>query len=177
MKHEFVASHVQSLVSDTDTYVQFKVHPQHRHYIREILSDVNGDLRVTFKTNKETRSLRQNNLLWKLITTISDEVNGSHTESELMALYRGFIREANIKYHMIATPPETIDFLKEQFRALEVVGDTKTERGNSLVTVKLYPGSSQFDTQEMSQFIEVILRHAGELGIETADVVELRGMR
>lgn len=178
-KHEFVASSCFTYTTkEADKlikHVAFKVHPNHAHYIDRMMADVDGELRVTFVTNKEQRSIRQNRLLWSLISDISDEINGSHTESELLALYTDFIKEANILTDYVATTPEIAEKLKEMYRAVVKMNDVKLENGKTISAYRLYRGSSQFDVDEMRRFIEVILRHAGELGIDTLDTRELRG--
>lgn len=177
-KHEFVASHVSHFTTKDENglneIIQFKVKKGHTHYINEMFADVDNkrDLRVVFKENRETRSSKQNRLLWAILHDISQVVNGSHTESELMHLYKSFLKEANIKFDYVATTPEIAKQLEKVYRVVEYVGTF-----NGINKYKLYRGSSQFDTSEMTAFIDVVLRHASELGIETASTTELRSIR
>jgi len=172
-KHEFIASSCFTYTTkEADKlikHVAFKVHPNHAYYIDSMMSDVEGDLKVTFITNKEQRSIKQNRMLWSLLSDISDEINGSHTESELLTLYTDFIKEANISFDYVATTPDIAEKLKETYRAVVSVGAVNLDNGKQLTSYKLYRGSSQFDVAEMTRFIDVILRHASELGIDTLD--------
>lgn len=179
-KHKFVASECYAHTSKENgkliKNITFKVHQNHMYYIDKMMSDVEGELEVTFKTNKESRSIKQNNLLWKLISLISDTVNGSHTDNELDHLYRLFIKEANIAFDYVATTEEIAEKLKEHYRVVYCTGDVYLQNGKQIKSYKLYRGSSQFDTKEMSDFIDVVLRHASELGIDTMETTELRNL-
>lgn len=179
-RHEFVATECYSHTSKESgkliKNITFKVHPDHAYYIDRMMSDVDGELRVSFKENKESRTIKQNNLLWKLISLISDEVNGSHTESEVNHLYKMFIKEANIAFDYVATTEEIAEKLRDIYRVVDFSGDVYLQNGKQIKAYKLYRGSSQFDTKEMSDFIDVILRHASELGIDTVETMELRGL-
>lgn len=127
------------------------------------------DKELTIKVSeyKDKRSHDQNEMLWGIITQISDKVNHSHQEQDLLNIYSAILQRANVKREYIRTLPEAEDILKQSFRAvLEVPNSRKIENGKETVGYWVYYGSSSFNTKEMSQLIEVALDIATEVGID-----------
>ena len=71
--------------------------------------------------------------------------------------------------------PETIPTLKKAFKFVEVKGKIKIN-GRDGVRVKCTLGSSQYDSLQMSQFIEGIKTDCDDLGIETKTPDEIKQM-
>lgn len=125
------------------------------------------EIHATLKEFKSSRSIDQNDMLWAIITQVSDKVNGSHQEQDLMNVYGTLLQRANIKREYIRTLVQARDILEQSFRAvLEVPNSRKIENGKETVGFWVYYGSSTFDTREMTQLIEVALDIATEVGID-----------
>lgn len=127
------------------------------------------DKETTVKVNeyKDKRSHDQNEMLWAIITQISDKVNGSHQEQDLLNTYGMLLQRANVKREYVRTLSQAEDILKQSFRAvIEVPNSRKIENGKETVGFWVYYGSSSFNTKEMTQLIEVALDIATEVGID-----------
>lgn len=125
------------------------------------------EITAILKEFKSSRSIEQNDMLWGIITQISDKVNGSHREEDLINIYSTLLQRANIKREYIRTLPQAENILKESFRAvIEVPNSRKIENGKETVGYWVYYGSSKFDTKEMTELIDTSLDLATEVGIE-----------
>ena len=125
------------------------------------------EVTAILKEFKSSRSIEQNDMLWGIITQISDKVNHSHREEDLMNIYSTLLQRANIKREYIRTLPQAENILKDSFRAvLEVPNSRKIENGKETVGYWVYYGSSKFDTKEMTELIDIALDLATEVGIE-----------
>lgn len=120
------------------------------------------DVKIT--KHKEKRSLNANNYLWKLVTEIGNLLNKSKEEIYLQML---------IDYGQ----SEMISILSE----IEVKGYFKYYKlaGSSMLNGKLfnhykvYKGSSDYDTKEMSILLNGVVQEARNLGIKTKEDYEL----
>lgn len=125
------------------------------------------EITAILKEFKSSRSIEQNDMLWGIITQISDKVNGSHREEDLINIYSMLLQRANIKREYIRTLPQAENILKESFRAvIEVPNSRKIENGKETAGYWVYYGSSKFDTKEMTELIDTALDLATEVGIE-----------
>jgi hypothetical protein len=132
-------------------------------------------LDINIKQYKSSRSKQQNDLMWKVISLISDEQNGSHREEDLMNVYANLLYRANVKYVIVAAVREAKPILESQFRyVVELPNSMTTEKGKTLVAFKCYIGSSHFDTKEMSLMIDTVIDYATEVGIRHTDIEMLR---
>lgn len=121
---------------------------------------------VTIKQHKESRSVKQNKLLWAIIEKVSDEVNGSHREDDIWNVYKELLRRANVKYEIVAAEKKAKHILDEHFRYVEELPNSlTTQKGRTLIAYKCYIGSSKFNTKEMNELIEAIKDYAAEYGI------------
>lgn len=159
--------------------------------------DIEGNMLITFKVNnvrleamllelenkpysieiKEVsnkRSLQQNAYLWALIDEIDKELNGYL--SDRMGVYCQILEMANVKYEYLLCEERVLDSLRENagIRALEVKGNEYVN-GIEYLLVKVYIGSSKFDTKEMTQLLDTAIHYAEELGIVTDYYMEMLG--
>lgn len=153
------------------------------NYTRKLIDD-NGNVEITFtvdnwafkrnvndltkqpysldiKVPKSKRSLDQNRLLWEIIGQISKELNIDDLD-----IYAYLIEKTNAKYDEIIVKAEAIERLRTMYRAVKVIRPTK-EHGESFVVARIYYGSSQFNTKEMTDLINHALDYANESGIVT----------
>lgn len=115
-------------------------------------------LAVKVDKYREKRSLNANNYAWKLITEIGNETRQSKEEVYLKMLRRyGQSEMVSVVAHV---PVE------HYFKYYEEAGESPLN-GKLFKHYRVYKGSSEFDTKEMSIFIDGIVFEAKDLGIPT----------
>lgn len=119
---------------------------------------------VKIDKHREKRSLNANAYLWKLVTEIGNVLNKSKEEVYLQML---------IDYgqsEMVSILSE-ID-VKGYFKYYKLAG-TRLLNGKEFNHYKIYKGSSEYDTKEMSILLNGVVQEAKNLGIKTKDDIEL----
>lgn len=119
---------------------------------------------VKINKHREKRSLNANAYLWKLVTEIGNILNKSKEEVYLQML---------IDYgqsEMVSILSE-ID-VKGYFKYYKLAG-TSLLNGKEFNHYKIYKGSSEYDTKEMSILLNGVVQEAKNLGIKTKDDIEL----
>lgn len=119
---------------------------------------------VKIDKHREKRSLNANAYLWKLVTEIGNILNKSKEEVYLHML---------IDYgqsEMVSILSE-ID-VKGYFKYYKLAG-TSILNGKEFNHYKIYKGSSEYDTKEMSILLNGVVQEAKNLGIKTKDDIEL----
>lgn len=119
---------------------------------------------VKIDKHREKRSLNANAYLWKLVTEIGNVLNKSKEEVYLQML---------IDYGQ----SETVSILSEidvkgYFKYYKLAG-TSILNDKEFNHYKIYKGSSEYDTKEMSILLEGVVQEAKNLGIKTKDDIEL----
>lgn len=119
---------------------------------------------VKIDKHREKRSLNANAYLWKLVTEIGNVLNKSKEEVYLQML---------IDYgqsEMVSILSE-ID-VKGYFKYYKLAG-TSILNGKEFNHYKIYKGSSEYDTREMSILLNGVVQEAKNLEIKTKDDIEL----
>lgn len=119
---------------------------------------------VKIDKHREKRSLNANAYLWKLVTEIGNVLNKSKEEVYLQML---------IDYgqsEMVSILSE-ID-VKGYFKYYKLAG-TSLLNGKEFNHYKVYKGSSEYDTKEMSILLNGVVQEAKNLGIKTKDDIEV----
>lgn len=115
-------------------------------------------LSIEVKPYREKRSLNANAYAWKLIGEIADAVRASKEEVYLEMLRRyGQSEIISVLAHI------PID---QYIKYCEEAGESSLN-GKLFKHYKVYKGSSEFDTREMSILIDGIVSEAKGLGIQT----------
>lgn len=119
---------------------------------------------VKINKHREKRSLNANAYLWKLVTEIGNILNKSKEEVYLQML---------IDYGQseMASILSEID-VKGYFKYYKLAG-TSILNGKEFNHYKIYKGSSEYDTKEMSILLNGVVQEAKNLGIKTKDDIEL----
>ena len=121
-------------------------------------------LNVEIKKYRKKRSLNSNNYAWELITQIANVIKSSKEEVYLLMLKR-------YGQSQMISVLEEIDVSKF-LKYYEEAGESILN-GKKFKHYKVYTGSSEMDTKEMSILIDGIISEAKELGIETLTPKEL----
>ena len=116
------------------------------------------------------RSLNANNYAWKLIT----EIANIHRESKERVYLQMLKDYGQSEIISVRSHVPIADY----FKYCEEVGES-TLNGKDFKHYKVFKGSSEFDTREMSIFIDGIVSEAKEMGIQTktpAQIAELKSL-
>lgn len=115
-------------------------------------------LSIEIKQYREKRSLNANAYAWKLIGEIADIARASKEEIYLEMLRRYGQSEL---ISVLAHIP-----IQHYVKYYDEAGESKLN-GKLFKHYRVYKGSSEFDTREMSVLIDGIVGEAKELGIQT----------
>lgn len=139
---------------------------------RNLFDELHTAEKLSIKIDKyrEKRSLNANNYAWKLLTEIANVCRTSKDEVYLEMLKRYGQSEI---ISVLAHIP-----IKEYVKYCEEAGESALN-GKLFKHYKVYKGSSEFDTREMSIFIDGIVGEAKQLGIQTMtpnEIAKLKAM-
>lgn len=128
------------------------------------------DKKLTVQAKKwyKKRSLNSNNYAWELITQIGNVIKTSKEEVYLEMLKR-------YGQSQMISVLEEIDVSKF-LKYYEEAGESILN-GKIFKHYKVYTGSSEMDTKQMSILIDGIVSEAKELGIETMPPAELKALK
>ena len=122
---------------------------------------------VVLSDVKEIRTNEQNKLLWALIRDIAKHENSfSHDDWDV---YCGMLRLSKAKYTYVTVLKEGKEALAQAHgvRAVEWLGTEERENGKIFYKARIFLGSSQMSTKEMSVLIDKTIEYAEQLGIDT----------
>lgn len=167
-----------SFDKDNNILISFTVD---NRYIEQVvkLENTNDDKFIELKISDRVaqKSARQNRAVWKLISMMSEKMNGRATSENINELYCQLIKMAGIKLDHLQGLVEIEKQLNTFYRVVEVRERRTAENGAETCMYECYRGLSQFDKQETNQFIETILDYAGKLGLGISlESEELRSM-
>ena len=120
------------------------------------------------KNPKKKRSLNANNYAWKLITEIGNTLRKSKEEVYLQML-KDYGQSEIVSILSNISP-------NGYFKYYEKIG-TGIVNNKEFTHYKIFKGSSEFDTKEMSIFIDGIVQEAEQLGINTITPKELESLK
>lgn len=136
--------------------------------IINFLSTQNENTIFEIKEYKEKRSLSQNAYAWKLITELGNIMRKSKEEVYLEML-------KDYGQSTIVSLVSEVDVSK-YFKYYELIGSSSLNE-KVFNHYKLFKGSSEFDTKEMSIFIDGIIQECESVGIPTLSKEEITKLR
>ncbi len=140
----------------------------------EISKELEKEKLYRIKTSevKSKRTLAQNRLLWSVLEEIAEADNGERYSSEdVWNCYIEALERANAKFEYYQGTPSAIEMLKgsSETRAIKEIQRFTNEKGNEIIAVKVFYGSSKMDIKEMTKLIEMVLDMANERGLPQID--------
>lgn len=137
---------------------------------KQLVDDMNtlDKLSIEIKPYREKRSLNANNYAWKMITEIGNVLRASKDEIYLQMLKR--YGQSDLVSVLSHVPVE------HYFKYYEEAGESNLN-GKMFTHYRVYKGSSEFDSREMSIFIDGVVSEAKELGIQTETPDEIAKMK
>lgn len=128
------------------------------------------DKKFEIKEHRNKRSLNANAYCWALIGEIADNMRMSKED-----VYLNMLRDYG--QSEIISVRSDIN-ISGYFKYYEEAG-TGTVNGKEFTHYKVYKGSSEYDTREMSIFIDGVIQEAQALGIQTltpTQIAELKSL-
>ena len=130
------------------------------HAAKLLFDELHETEKLSIKIDKyrEKRSLNANNYAWKLLTEIGNVLRANKEDIYLLMLKRYGQSEI---ISVLAHIP-----INEYVKYCEEAGESELN-GKLFKHYKVYKGSSEFDTREMSIFLDGVVSEAKKLGIPT----------
>lgn len=136
----------------------------------DMYDELNRAEKLSIKIDKyrEKRSLNSNNYCWKLLTEIGNVIRKNKEEVYFDMLKRyGQSEMISVQAHIP---------IEQYIKYCEEAGES-TLKGKVFKHYKVYKGSSEFDSREMSIFLDGIVDEAKELGIQTETPEQIAKMK
>lgn len=135
---------------------------------------VNYKMEVDFKKYRSQRTILQNSALWFLLTKLSIAMNGVKDKTSVEETYCLILEEANIDYETVYAVPGAKNNLSNAYRAIRKIDEVYID-GKDYDVYQCFKGSSKYDTKQMTELIESVLRKLDELGINDTEIQKFRG--
>ena len=132
--------------------------------LSQYLWQLDKEKRYEIKEYREKRSLNANSYAWKLITELGNVLRKSKEEVYLQMLKD--YGQSEVVSMLSSINPNGYFKYYEKF-GTGIVNDKE------FTHYKIFKGSSEFDSREMSIFIDGIVQDCKEVGIQTLDEIEL----
>ena len=137
-------------------------------FLQEIFNlDKNTIYDVKINKHREKRSLNANAYLWELCTQIGDILRKSKEEVYLDML---------VDYGQSIMVSVLSDVKLNGFYKYYKEAGKSILNGKKFTHYKIYKGSSEYDTKEMSILLDGVVQEARQLGIRTKEDEELEKM-
>lgn len=135
--------------------------------------DEDKEYKIEVKELKHKRSLNANSYAWTLLDKLAEKLRMAKTD-----IYRSYIKEIGGNNYLVCCVDQAVDDLCRDWQSkgigwLTELEDSKLE---GCTNVRLYYGSSQYDTAQMSRLIELIVQDCRANDIETLTLDELERM-
>ncbi len=161
-----------------ETVITIHIDNRYRDEVLTVLDEIKEldcdyDFKVKKRRNK--RSLSANSYAWVLIGKIAEKQRISLTTA-----YREIIREM-AAYEIVPIKEEAVEHWIKTWSShgtgwvCEDLGPCKVAEGYRYI--RCHYGSSTFNTEEMSRFIDLIIQECRELGIEHLTPAELQELK
>lgn len=132
--------------------------------LSKYLWQLDKNKKYELKEHRDKRSLNSNAYAWKLMTEIGNLLKKSKEEIYLQMLKD--YGQSEIVSVLSSIEPNGY------FKYYEKIG-TGTVNGKEFTHYKVYKGSSEFDSREMSIFIDGIVQECKQIGIKTLEDIEI----
>ena len=129
---------------------------------------------LELKEHREKRSLDANAYCWVLIGKLAAKLGQNKSD-----IYREYIKEIGDNYIVACHEKKAVPEMKRLWEDgyLGRIAEEFQSKVNGCTNLRLYYGSSDFDTKQMSRLIDAIIADCKENGIETATPEELERLK
>ena len=131
-------------------------------------------LDVTIKKYRPRRSLDANAYAWVLIDKLAEK-----TGIEKEKVYRHLIRNIGGNCDIVCVTEKSAERLIETWesRGTGWVADPMPSKLDGCINVTLYTGSSQYNVEQMSRLIDLLVAECKEQNIETMTPQQIEGLK
>lgn len=128
---------------------------------------------LTIKEHKQKRSLSANNYFWTLCDKLAVKLNKSKTE-----IYRSYVKEIGGNSELVCCIDRAVPALCRAWERNGVgwIAEKEDSKLKGCTNIRLYFGSSTYDTAQMSRLINLIIQDCKENDIEYLTPAELEIM-
>lgn len=135
--------------------------------------DEGKEYKLEVKEFKQKRSLNANSYAWTLIDKLAEKLRMSKTD-----IYKSYIKEIGGNSDIVCCLDRAVSDLCQawQGRGIGWLTETEPSKLEGCTNVRLYYGSSVYDTAQMSRLIELIVQDCKEHDIETLTPEEIDRM-
>lgn len=138
--------------------------------IHELLTNETKEKALTLEYKKKRRSLNSNSYCWALVTQIADVLRSSKEEVYLQMLKR--YGQSSV----VSIVEEAAEIFEKSVKYCERFGESILN-GKNFIHIKVYMGSSEFDSKQMSIFLDGIISECVPLKIQTMTEKELQRLK
>lgn len=124
----------------------------------KVLQLAGKEVEIVIKEPREKRSLDANAYFWLIVGKIADKLRASKEE-----IYFKLLKDYG--QSVTITVRKGLDITKAGFKYYEVLKDGLI-KGKEFTAYRVFIGSSQYDTKQMSVLIDGAVQEAKELGID-----------
>ena len=166
---EFITDKIKWMMDQDGCWV-FIRHPDRETVQKFILALDDKPYDVKVKPHRKRRSLDANAYAWSLINELANVMRISKDECYQLMLKRyGQSSVVSVVEEATETFMASVKYREELGRA--------TLNDKEFVHIRVFKGSSQFDSREMAILIDGIVSECKELGIETMTPAEIERMK
>lgn len=135
--------------------------------------DADREYKIEIKEYKQKRSLNSNSYAWTLLDKLAEKLRLAKTD-----IYRSYIKEIGGNSYLVCCIDEAVEDLCRDWQSKGIgwLTDLEPSKIEGCTNVRLYYGSSQYDTKQMSRLIEMIVQDCKENDIETLTPDEIERM-
>lgn len=169
MKTRVLGKLIKRVVNEKDHIeVTFEIKDwNYKKFVKELEPD---EYVIEVFKPRAKRSNNQNALLWELIHLITEYEQGIGGDEWFT--YTSLLEMANCKYEYMVLTDEAAKALKEVYRTIKNVGkrtviNEETGEATEANVYKCFIGSSKFTIDEMNHLIDIAIRYANEIGMDT----------
>ena len=149
-------------------WLVLRLDDSHNHLLDKLNKTLeNEEISVTLDKWRNARSLTANAYAWTLIHQLAIKLNRTDEEIYLIMLDRYGVHE------YVGCLPEAVPSLEKICKFIKIKGDIDLN-GKQGVTVKCTIGSSNYNSKQMSTFIEGIVQDCKDQGIDTMTPQEIQ---
>lgn len=133
--------------------------------------DPDKEYTVKIEQRRKKRSLDANAYMWVLLRKLAEKVQSSDVE-----LYKWFVRQYG-QYYPGTFPADDLDGVSKKWSInglawfVDDIGPSKTEPGCR--SVRMFYGTSEYDTKQMARLIDEVVYECKAQGIETMSKKEI----
>mgnify|MGYP000887317842 CR=1 FL=1 len=147
--------------------------PREEHNNMEPLNELLNDEKIKvckIDHYRKKRSLNSNSYAWALITQIADKLRVSKEEVYLQMLKR--YGQSSV----VSVVEEATETFEKSVKYSERFGESNLN-GKNFIHIKVYMGSSEFNSLQMSIFLDGIISEAESLKIPTITPAEVQRLK